>query len=170
MFETGNTPVRPPLRPPDQAAAAESARPADSQRPRPAPASSAPRYARRAHPAKGVSPVFVAAEEMTKRAANDIRHQHGQSLTRDECLRLVSVFRAGLVPRRRAGRRPKPQVTAAYLDWKAGMRGVALCVKPIPGWATHNRYRKIVERKALTDAIRSRHRRDREPAFPTIYQ
>jgi len=74
----------------------------------------------------------------------------------------VSAFRAGVVPRRRAGRRPKPQVTAAYLDWKAGTRGVALCVKHIPGWVTHDRYRKIVERKALMDAIRSRHRRERK--------
>ena len=101
---------------------------------------------------------------MTTRAAHDIRRQYGQRLTRDECVKLVSVLRAGLVPRRRAGRRPKPQVTAAYLDWKAGMRGVALFRKHIPGWEGHHRYRKIGEQKALMDAIRSRSRRQRNAA------
>jgi hypothetical protein len=96
-------------------------------------------------------------------AAHDIRRQHG-ALTRDECLRLVSAFRAGIVPRRRAGRRPKPQVTAAYLDWKAGMRGVTLFRKHIPGWEGHHRYRKIGEQKTLMDAIRSRSRRQHNSA------
>jgi len=72
----------------------------------------------------------------------------------------VSLFRAGVVPRRRAGRRPKAQVTAAYQDWKAGMRGVALFRKHIPGWQKHNRYRRIAEEKRLMDAIRSRYRRE----------
>jgi hypothetical protein len=89
--------------------------------------------------------VFAAAKEMTMRAADDIRRQYGERLTRDECLRLASAFRAGVVPRRRAGRRPKPQVTAAFLDWKAGMRGVALFRKHIPGWDGHHSYRKIGE-------------------------
>jgi hypothetical protein len=71
---------------------------------------------------------------MTARATRGIRRQFGEGLTREECLRLVGVFRAGIVPRRRSGHRPKPQVTAAYLDWKAGMRGVALFRKHVPGW------------------------------------
>jgi hypothetical protein len=50
-------------------------------------------------------------------------------------------------------------MTAAYRDWKAGMRGVALFRKHIPGWEGHHRYRKIGEQKALIDAIRSRSRR-----------
>jgi hypothetical protein len=99
---------------------------------------------------------------MTALAGNDVRLQFGDGLTRDECLRLVSVFRAAVVPKRRAGRRPKPQVTAAYLDWKAGMRGVTLYRKHIPGWEKHNRYHRIGEQKALMDAIRSRYRRERK--------
>lgn len=167
MFETGNRPVRPPLRQPAQTAQQTgSTRPADSQRPKPAPApaSKAHRYARRAHPAKSVSPAFTAAKEMTEQAAHDIRRQCGQGLTREEYLRLVSAFRAGIVLRRRAGRRPKPQVTAAYLDWKAGMRGVALFRKHIPGWEGHHRYRKNGEQKALMNAIRSRSRRQHNAA------
>ena len=170
MFESGNTPVRPPLRPPEQTAKQTgTARPADSGRPKPAPASNAPRYARRAHSANGaqdrsVSPAFTAARETTAQAANDIRRQYGELLTRDEGLRLVSVFRAGVVPRRRAGRRLKPQVTAAYLDWNAGMRGVALFRKHVPGWEGHHRYRRMGEQKALMDPIRSRSRRQRNAA------
>jgi hypothetical protein len=118
--------------------------------------------ARRTRPANAVcSATLAAAKEMTERTAHDIRRQFGTDLTRDECLKLVSVFRAGVVPRRRAGRRPKPQVTAAYLDWKAGMRGVALFRKHIPGWDKHNRYHRIGEQKELMDAIRSRRRRER---------
>jgi hypothetical protein len=111
---------------------------------------------------KGVSEAFAAAKEITARAAHDIRRQFGgEGLTREQCLKLVSVFRAGVVPRRKAGRRPKPQVTAAYLDWKTGMRGVALFRKHIPGWDKHNRYHRIGEQKELLDAIRSRYRRER---------
>ena len=46
-------------------------------------------------------------------------------------------------------------MTAAYLDWKAGMRGVCLYRKHIPGWQKHSRYHRIGEQKALMDAIRA---------------
>jgi hypothetical protein len=77
---------------------------------------------------------------------------------REEALKLVSTFRAGVVPRKRPGHHPKPQITAAYLDWKAGMSGEALYEKHIPGWKKHHRYRRIGEQKTLMDAIRSRRR------------
>jgi hypothetical protein len=109
---------------------------------------------------KQLSDAFIAAKEMTSEAAHDIRRQFGGNLTREECLRLVTAFRAAIVPRRRAGRRAKPQVTAAYHDWKAGVRGSALFKKHIPGWDVHNRYHRIGEQKALMDAIRSRRRRE----------
>jgi hypothetical protein len=127
---------------------------------------SAPAYARRKRPSKQsasqkpVSAAFTAAREIATRAAKDVRSQFGEGLTREECLKLVNAFRAELVPRRRAGRRPKPHVTAAYLNWKAGMRGVTLYRKHIPGWQKHNRYRRMADQKALMDAIRSRNRRE----------
>jgi hypothetical protein len=86
----------------------------------------------------GASEAFAAAKEIVTRVAHDIRREFGAGLTREQCLKLVGVFRAGVVPRQRAGRRPKPQVTAAYLDWKAGMRGVALFRKHIPEWDRRN--------------------------------
>jgi hypothetical protein len=172
MSETGYAPVRPPLRSPEHAEPTSISPPPDSTRLQPAPASSTPRRARRAPLANragrnSVSEAFAAAKEMTARAAHDIRRQFGDRLTRDECMKLVSVFRAGIVPRRRAGRRPKPQVTAAYLDWKAGMGGVALYRKHIPGWQKQNRYRRIAEEKRLMDAIRSRRRRERASPRPS---
>ena len=83
-----------------------------------------------------------------------------------ERFRLANICLGGLVPKRKAGRRPKPQVTAAYLDWKTGMRGVALFRKHISGWEKHNRYHRIGEQKELMDAIRSRFRRERGSDAP----
>jgi hypothetical protein len=112
--------------------------------------------------AREESKAFAAAKEMTTRAAHDIRRQFGAFLTRDESVRLVSMFRAGVVPRRKAGRRPNAQVTAAYLDWKAGIRGLDLYRKHIPGWQKHGEWRRKGEKRALMDAIRSRRRRERD--------
>jgi hypothetical protein len=53
----------------------------------------------------------------------------------------VAAFRAGMVLRRKAGRRPKPQVTASY---------------------------GIGEQKALMDAIRNRDRRERDSAAQAV--
>jgi hypothetical protein len=64
-------------------------------------------------PGRRDSEAFAPAKEMTTRVAHDIRRQYGDGLTRDEWMKLVSAFRAGVMPRRRAGRRPKAQVPAA---------------------------------------------------------
>jgi len=53
----------------------------------------------------------------------------------------------------------KAHITAACMDSKAGMKAHDLCVKHIPGWLKHNRYRRIVEQRTLMAAIRSRVRR-----------
>jgi hypothetical protein len=84
------------------------------------------RYTKQAPRERQVSDAFAAAKETAARDAQDIRHRYGERLTRDECMKLVGAFRAGVVPGRRARRRPKPQVTVAFLDWKTEMRGVAL--------------------------------------------
>jgi hypothetical protein len=165
MFETENTPLRPPLRQPEQAAP-----PADSQRPKPAPASNASKYARRKHPKRKAPPAkppteaLIAAKEKAVRMAQELQEEFGQRLTREDYIRVARAFHSAVVPKRKPGRRPKAHVTAAYLDWKAGMRGVPLFQKHIPGWDGHHRYRKIGEQKALMDAIRSRSRRQHNAA------
>jgi hypothetical protein len=164
MFEAKNKPLRPVLQTAPQT---RNARPTDAQRPRSAPLSNARRSARLAHTAKcgkknsKASETFTAAREITTQAAQEIRSQFGEGLTREESLTRVNAFRAGVVPRRKSGRRPKPQITDAFRDWKAGMCGVVLYRKHISGWERHNRYHRIGEQKALMDAIRSRVRRER---------
>ena len=85
MFETGSTPVRPPLRPPDQAAPARERAPRRfPERPQPATAVKAPAYARRKRHAKQaqrekqVSEAFAGSKEITTRAFHDIRSQFGE--------------------------------------------------------------------------------------------
>ena len=137
------------------------------ERPNAAPSSNAPARARRRCPGTSPSPkapvsaAFVAAKEKAVRAARDIRRKYAEGLAREEYIRLANAFRSAVVPRRKPGRRTIPAITAAYADWKAGMRGADLYRKHIPGWAGHNRYHRIGEQKELMDAIRSRRRRDR---------
>ena len=59
-------------------------------------------------------------------------------------------------------------VTAAFQDWTAGMRGVALCRVHIPGRDKHGQWRRKAEARPLMDAIRSRYRRASVVAAPLI--
>ena len=180
MFEAGHTPLRPPLKPTQQAAPPETGLREESPRPEPATAANAPRRLRRtvmymAVPAKLCTGEarfqrrsIAAAKEMATRAAHDIgrpvcgtAHPRRMSEARGKACSASDWFRGA-----RAGRRPKkPQVTAAYSSTgNAGTRGVALFRKHIPGWTTHNHYRRVGEQKALLDAIRSRSRRENKEA------
>jgi hypothetical protein len=60
-----------------------------------------------------VSETFTAAKEMAMQVARDIRLQLGDRLTREECQKLVTTFQAGVVPRRKGGRRPKMHPAAS---------------------------------------------------------
>lgn len=74
----------------------------------------------------------------------------------------MRAFKSGLFPKNKPGRRPKEQITAAYLDWTAGIRGVQLYQKHIPKWEQKSRWRRKAEQRVLLDAICSRARRERE--------
>ena len=190
MASIQNGPVRPPLKPAPQPNGSGkvvlnsggvkieqertgSTHPADSPHTKPATAGNAARYARRrlptkkAPPSKPISDALAAAKEKATGMGHEIREQFGQSLTREDYIRVARVFRSAILPKRKPGRRPKAQVTAAYQDWKAGVRGVALFRKHIPGWEKHGEWRRKAEDRALMDAIRSRRRResDRLPAL-----
>ena len=93
------------------------------------------------------------------RMAQELQARFRETLTREEFARVAATFRSAVVPKLKPGRRPKAQVTAAYGDWLAGVRGPELFKKHIAGWESHHRYRKIGEQKTLMDAIRSRERR-----------
>jgi hypothetical protein len=116
--------------------------------------------ARANKPERPESEAFLLGKEIAIAAAQRIRAELGDRLSRDESVKLTKSFRSAVVPRRKPGRQPSTRVTAAYSDWKAGMRPGELCEKHIPGWRKHNRYRRNGEMKALMDAIRTRRRRD----------
>lgn len=80
-------------------------------------------------------------------------------LDRRERVRLTTLFRRQLIPPGKPGRRRSKEITAAYSDWKSGMRGLALYRKHLPGFDRMNHYKRKVKTTALMDAIRSRERR-----------
>jgi hypothetical protein len=107
------------------------------------------------------SEAFSAAKEIVIQTAQRIRSEFEDQLSRADLIKLVSVFRSAVVPKRKPGRRPKAQVTAALADWKRGVRGEALFRAHIRGWERMSRWRRQCEERALMEAIRSRARRER---------
>ncbi len=144
---------------------------ADSPRANPATAPKPARNARRRYPARKARPLqpdsetLAAAKGEAVEMARQLRVDLGHRLTREEWEQLARAFRSNVVPKRKPGRRRKAQVTAALADWKAGVRGIELYRKHIPGWERHHRYRRIGEQKGLMDAIRSRRRREQAKPF-----
>jgi hypothetical protein len=100
---------------------------------------------------------------LATQAATDAGQQiaaNCQGLTRRERLHVSNAFRRQLIPPGKPGRKRSSKITAAYMDWKEGVRGVALYRKHILGWDRHNYWRRKVESRALMDAIHTRERRE----------
>jgi hypothetical protein len=132
MFETGRPPLRPPLRSPAKTP-----------------------------PVKPGSEALAAAKEKAiELGLLEFREHYGESLTRDGYVQVARAFRSAVVPKRKPGRRPKAQVTAALEDWKTGLRGDALFRAHLPGWENKSKWRQRCESRALMDAIRTREKRD----------
>jgi len=83
-------------------------------------------------------------------------------LTRRERLFVASAFRRQLIPPGKPGRKRSSKITAAYLDWRDGLRGLALYRKHIPEYDRHSYWRRRVESRALMDAIHTRDGRERK--------
>jgi hypothetical protein len=77
-------------------------------------------------------------------------------------VRIATTFHRIVVPRRAPGRKPKPSLTLAVQDYKAGLRGPQLFRKYISGFERMNRYKREVLARRLKDAIRTRIRRERQ--------
>jgi hypothetical protein len=103
-----------------------------------------------------------------RRLAEITRREFGDQLNRSEFIQVAQEFKAALVPKRRAGRRPENRVTHAYEAWKTGKRGVALYRDHIPRWEMLSRWRRASEQRRLLSAIHSRARRDVENARPQV--
>jgi hypothetical protein len=94
--------------------------------------------------------------------AREIREEFRGRLTREELEKVGRAFRSNVVPKRKPGRRPKSQVTAALADWKAGVRAAALFQAHIPGWDKKSKWRQRCESRTLLDAVRTRRKRQAE--------
>ena len=98
---------------------------------------------------------------LTLESAEEIRLTMSNcgGLSRPELARICRKFRTGLTDRKRAGRRPSKDITAAYEDWLAGMRGKELYAKHITNYAKLNHWRRKDLSEKLMSALRSRKRR-----------
>jgi hypothetical protein len=103
-----------------------------------------------------VAGAHALAEEVAARIAAEF----DPTLERNDRNKVVAAFRRVPIPRRPPGRPPKETVTAAYQDWKVGLRGVELYHKHIPDWQQHSKWRRESEARALREAIRARERRE----------
>ena len=71
-----------------------------------------------------------------------------------------SAFRRQIIPPGKPGRKRSKEITAAYADWKAGMRGLALYRKHLFRFDRMGHSERKVKTRALMDAIRARRRRE----------
>jgi len=99
------------------------------------------------------------AMAVAERAGKDIA-TNLSTLAPHQRLTVVKAFRRQLLPPGRPGRKRSKVVTAAYTDWRAGMRGLALYRKHLPRFDRMNHWERKVKTRALLDAIRARKRRD----------
>src|SRR5262249_3741688 len=74
-------------------------------------------------------------------AARTIQASH-PTLARGDWMQVIRAFRSALIPRRRPGRKRRPEVTAAAAAFVAGTRGVALFRQFIRGWGTMSEWRR----------------------------
>src|SRR5690348_8362265 len=89
----------------------------------------------------------VAATEAAKWIATEF-----SELDRRERMRIVGTFRRQLIPPGKPGRRRSKEITAAHVDWKSGIRGLALYRKHISGFERMSRWKRLGMARALTDA------------------
>jgi len=104
-----------------------------------------------------------AAKDARASATDILRKWDGLSISGRR--QIATAFRSVMIPRRRAGRKPSPALTAAYHDWKSDIRGVALFRKHILNWEHLSRWRRGAEQRSLMDAIYSRNRRAKQSAI-----
>src|SRR5215831_1211577 len=111
---------------------------------------------RRAAEAERLRPHFQTAEEAAERIAQD------GSLSARQRRAVVRAFRRVLLPPGPPGRRESEQVTRAYRDWRAGVRGIALFKAHIPRWTGLNYYARQFKAQRLMQAIRKRRHREKK--------
>ena len=99
------------------------------------------------------------ASNMAREAGRSIVSEFGAALDRRDRLRIIAIFKRTLIPPGRPGRIPCGRITEAYQDCKAGLHGLALYRKHIPGLDKMNQYKRKYEVRRLMETIRTRERR-----------
>jgi hypothetical protein len=112
---------------------------------------------RRAASAEKLRLYIARAEEGVSEAAQD------GSLTERQRRLIVSAVRRKLLPPGPRGRRNSERITAAYADWKAGMRGIELYARHIPGFREMSYWKKKDKIRTLNDALSKREKRRTNP-------
>ena len=102
---------------------------------------------------------FAEAAVIAQRSGKEIALA-SQNLTPRQKRAIVTVFRRQLIPPGKPGRRKSKKITAAYGDWKAGMRGVPLYRKHISHFDQMGYWERKGKTRTLMDAIRARKRRE----------
>jgi hypothetical protein len=84
-----------------------------------------------------------------------------RELDRQQRSHIARAIRAQLLPPGRRGSKRKKEITAAHEDWRAGMRGVELCRKHIPGYDKMGYWKRKAKGRTLMSNIHTRERRDK---------
>lgn len=79
---------------------------------------------------------------------------------------IIIVFRRQLIPPGKPGRKRSKEITAAFADWKAGMRGLPLYRKHIRRFDRMGHWERKVKTRVLMDAIHARNRREKRRQTP----
>jgi hypothetical protein len=107
-----------------------------------------------------VGTAFETAKAVIVETGRFLAREFG-ALDRPARLKLMKALRSELIPRKPPGRKRRKEITAAYADWKLGMRGLALFRKHISGYDKLSQWRRREKSRALMDAIRTRRRREK---------
>ena len=105
---------------------------------------------------------LLAAGAIIDKAGQAIRQSYGRPLTLHEIAQLQRALQARLRPARKSGRKRQARITAAVRDYKAGLRGLPLYAKHIPG---HEKLSELARTKFehnLIDAVTKRIKHDKK--------
>jgi hypothetical protein len=104
--------------------------------------------------------VLSLAKAQAARVGRELVRQFS-SLTPRELRQVLTAVRAELIPRRKPGKRPDAEISAAFADWSTGMRRTAFYEKHIRNYPGLSKWRPVYEERRLVEAMRTRARRSR---------
>jgi hypothetical protein len=110
-------------------------------------------------PSAAAEELLTEATAIAERSGQEIASKF-RGLAPHQRRQVLTVFRRQLSPPGKPGRKRSKEITAAYMDWMAGMRGLGLYRNHINRFDRMGHWERRVKTRALMDAIRSRKRRE----------